>query len=104
MVLQGHNRGPGGVDGLGLVMGLVDMAKLSYHNYFLFLNITILCHVGFSILTNFPIIKTYNYNITITKFKIGWWIFRPKWARIKKSLPKMRTKIHITNTHNIKIK
>ncbi len=57
MVLQGHNRGPGGVDGLGLVMGLVDMAKLSYHNYFLFLNITIhdfitiLCHVGFSILT-----------------------------------------------------
>ncbi len=66
MALQGHNRGPGGGggvsgwiglgDGFGSPrLGVGDMARISYHNY-LFLNITIhdfitiLCHVGFSIL------------------------------------------------------
>ncbi len=60
------------------------MAKISYHNFFL--NITILCHVDFTIVSeqcsqnNFPITKTNPFNVT--KYKV-WWIFRPKWAKIK---------------------
>ncbi len=76
--------------------------------------ITILCHVSFTILsehygqTNFPIIKTKPFKVT--EYKKEWWIFRPKWVKIKivviilSLLLKIRTKMHITNTHNIQIK
>ncbi len=56
---------------------------------------------------NVPIIKTNPFKVT--KYK-GWQIFRPKWAKIKicviilSLLLKIRTKIHITNTHDIQIK
>ncbi len=49
--------------------------------------ITILCHVSFNILseqygqTNFPIIKTKPFKVT--EYKKEWWIFRPKWVKIK---------------------
>ncbi len=49
--------------------------------------ITILCHVSFTILseqygqTNFPIIKTKPFKVT--EYKKEWWIFRPKWVKIK---------------------
>ncbi len=49
--------------------------------------ITILCHVGFTILseqycqTNFPIIKTKPFKVR--KYKKEWWIIRPKWTKIK---------------------
>ncbi len=67
------------------------MAKISYHNLFLNYHnfITILCCVGFTILSeqcsqnNFPIIKT---SFQGNKIKKEWWIFRPKCAKIKKSL------------------
>ncbi len=55
------------------------MAKVSYHGF-----ITILCHIGFTILseqcsqTNFPNIKTNSFKET--KYKKEWWIFRLKWA------------------------
>ncbi len=89
------------------------MAKISYH-CFLFFIFTILCHVDFTILSeqcsqnNFPIIKTNPFKVT--KYKKVWWIFRPKWGKIKicviilSLLLKIRTKIYITNTHNIQIK
>ncbi len=57
--------------------------------------------------TNFPIIKTKPFKVK--KYKKEWWIFRPKWAKIKifviiyLSL-KMRRKMHNTNTHTIQIK
>ncbi len=63
-------------------LGVGDMAKISYHNF-----ITILCHVGFTILSdqcsqnNFPIIQTKPFKVT--KYVKEWWIFRPKWAKIK---------------------
>ncbi len=71
------------------------MAKISYHAFFFFFLeisrfhdfITILCHVGFTILSeqcsqnNVPVIKTNPFKVT--KYKNEWWIFRPKWAKIK---------------------
>ncbi len=57
------------------------MAKISYHNF------TILCRVGFTIVSeqcsqnNFPITKTNPFKVT--KYKKVWWIFRPKWGKIK---------------------
>ncbi len=83
------------------------MAKISYH-YF-----TILCHVDFTIVSEqssqnyFLIIKTNPFKVT--KYTKEWWIFRPKWGKIKifviilSLLLKIRTKIHITNTLNIQI-
>ncbi len=55
---------------------------LTFHDF-----ITVLCHVSFTSLseqycqTNFPIIKTKPFKET--KYKSEWWIFRPKWAKIK---------------------
>ncbi len=51
--------------------------------------ITILCHVGFTIFffseqcsqNNFPIIKIKPFKVT--KYKKEWWIFKPKWVKIK---------------------
>ncbi len=50
--------------------------------------------------TPFPIIKTKPFKVT--KYKKGWWIFRPKWAKIKTFVIlfylcylKIRTNIHI---------
>ncbi len=57
--------------------------EISQFNYF----ITILCHVGFTIVSeqysqnNFPIIKTNTFKVT--KYKKRWLIFRPKRAKIK---------------------
>jgi len=77
-------------------------------------NFTILWHVDFTILSeqcsqnNFPITKTNPFKVT--KHEKVWWIFRPKWGKIQifviilSLLLKIRTKIHITNTHNIQIK
>ncbi len=74
----------------------------------------ILCHVDFTIVSercsqnNFPITKTNPFKVT--KYKNEWWIFRPMWGKIKicviilSLLLKIRTNIHITNTHNIQIK
>ncbi len=91
------------------------MAKISYHYFFLkYHNFTILYHVDFTILSeqssqnNFPITKTNPF--MVIQYKKVWWIFRPKWGKIKicviilSLLLKLRTKIHITNTHNIQIK
>ncbi len=87
------------------------MAKISYN--YVFRNITISRHVDFTILSeqssqnNVPITKTNPFKDT--KYKKVWWIFRPKWGKIKifviilSLLLKIRTKIHITNTHNIQI-
>ncbi len=55
---------------------------LTFHDF-----ITVLCHVSFTSLseqycqTNFPIIKTKPFKET--QYKSEWWIFRPKWAKIK---------------------
>ncbi len=81
-----------------------NIAKISHHVFvFLYHDFTILCHVGFTILSeqcslnNFPIIKTKPFKVTKCT-KVGedknlchYFIFR-------------YTKIHITNTHNIQIK
>ncbi len=88
------------------------MAKMSYHDlkkiiYIYHDFIMILCHVGFTILSEqsiqnyFTVIKTNPFKGT--KYKKEWWIFRPKWAKIKiciilSLLLKIRTNIHITNT------
>ncbi len=81
--------------------------------FFKYQNFTILFHVDFTILSeqcsqnNFPITKTNPFKVT--KYKV-WWIFRPRWGKIKifviisSLILKIRTKIHITNTHNIQIK
>ncbi len=83
------------------------MAKIS-NIMICFRNFTILCHVGYTILSeqcsqnNSPIIKTNPFKVT--KCKKEWWIFRPKWANKRQrffSLLKIRTKIHITNKTNI---
>ncbi len=83
---------------------------LKYHDSTIF--ITILCHVGLTILSeqcsqnNFPIIKTNPFKVTNYKTMNGG--YRPKWEKIQifviilSLLLKLRTKIHITNTHNIK--
>ncbi len=89
--------------------------NISYHNFFFkYHNFTILCHVDFTIVSeqcsqnNFPITKTNPFKVT--NIKKVWWIIRPKWGKIKicviilSLLLKIRTKIHITNTHNIQIK
>ncbi len=64
------------------------MAKISYLFFFLkYHNFTILCHVDFNIVSdqcsqnNLPIIKTNPF--TVTKYKKVWWIFIPKWGKIK---------------------
>ncbi len=91
------------------------MAKMSYHYFFFFRNITISRFFVMLILllseqcsqNNVPIIKTNPFKVT--KYKKVWWIFRPKWTKIKicviilSLLLKIRTNIHITNTHNIQI-
>ncbi len=52
-----------------------------------FIGHSVVCHVSFTILseqygqTNFPIIKTKPFKVT--KYKKEWWIFRPKWVKIK---------------------
>ncbi len=90
------------------------MAKISYHFFFKYQNFAILCHVDFTIVSeqcsqnNFPITKINPFKVP--KYEKVWWIFRQKWGKIKifviilSLLLKIRTKIHITNTHNIQIK
>ncbi len=91
------------------------MAKISYHIFFFkYHNFKIVCHVDFTIASeqcsqnSLPITKTNHFKVT--KYKNVWWIFRPKWGKIKifviilSLLLKIRTNIHITNTHNIQIK
>ncbi len=88
--------------------------SISLFYFFIYHNFTILCHVDFTILSeqcslnNFLCTKTNPFKVT--KYKKVWWMFRPKWGKIKifviilSLLLKIRTKIHITNTHNIQIK
>ncbi len=65
------------------------MAQISYHYFFFFKyhNFTILCHVDFTIVSeqnsqnNVPITKTNPFKVT--KYNKVWWIFRPKWGKIK---------------------
>ncbi len=72
--------------------------------------ITILCHVSFTILsehygqTNFPIIKTKPFKVT--EYKKEWWIFRPKWVKIKifVIILSLLLKNKNKDTHNIQIK
>ncbi len=90
------------------------MAKISYHNYYFFNhNFTILCHVDFTIVSekcsqnNFPITKT--KPLKVTKYKKYGGYLDQSGGKIKifviilSLLLKIRTKIHITNTHNIQI-
>ncbi len=61
-----------------------------------------------SLSNSFPITKTNPFKVT--KYKKVWWIFRPKWGKIKifviilSLLLKIVTMIHIKNTPNIQIK
>ncbi len=76
-----------------LRLGVGDMAKISNHNYYFFLNITVsrFYHDSLSCWfyyfvwakysqTYFPITKTNPFKVT--KYKNEWWIFRPKWAEM----------------------
>ncbi len=88
MALGGHNHSPGGRAGWG-------HDSLSC------------CFFYFASCLSITIIKTKPFKVA--KYKKGWQIFRPKWVKIKTvviilSLLLMRTKTHITNTHNIQIK
>ncbi len=84
----------------GFELGVGDIAKII--SRFSFRNIRIICHVGFTILSeqysqnNFPIIKTNHFKVTNKKKK--------KWAKIQIFVIILycltRTKEHITNTHN----
>ncbi len=83
--------------------------EISQFNYF----ITILCHVGFTIVSeqcsqnNFPITKTNPFKVT--KYKNYGWYLDQSGRRLKSLslfylLLKIRKKLHITNTHTIQIK
>ncbi len=84
----------------GFELGVGDIAKII--SRFSFRNITIICHVGFTILSeqyspnNFPIIKPKPFKVTNKNKK--------KWAKIQIFVIILhcltRTKVHITNTHN----
>ncbi len=77
-----------------LELGVGDMAKISYHNFLFEISRFMILSQFFVMLvflfcklfehysqTNFPIIKTKPFKVT--QYKKEWWIFRPKWAKIK---------------------
>ncbi len=73
-----------------LKVGVAGGGVSSGDHYFFFLYrdfITILCHVGFTILSEqcsqiISLLQKTN-PFKVTKYKKEWWIFRPKWAKIK---------------------
>ncbi len=86
------------------------MAKYHHYIFLKYHNFTILCHGDFTIVSehcsqnNFPITKTNPFKVT--KHKYGGYLDQSG-GKIKifvimlSLLIKIRTKIHITNTHNI---
>ncbi len=92
------------------------MAKISYHDFLLkYHDITIPRFyrdfiMMLVLLFCLNSVETKPFKVTKYKYVYILCIFRPKWAKIKifviilSSLLKIRTKIHITNTHYIQIK
>ncbi len=61
------------------------MAKISYHDFFgeisRFYHDSLSCWFEQYSQTNFPIIKT--NPVKVTKYKNEWWIFWPKWTKMR---------------------